>query len=146
MVERRSVMALALALLAAALAAPCFAGDPYAYFDWDVSFITAAPLGVKQQVIAINGQFPGPIVNVTTNWNVVVNVLNDLDEPLLLTWNGIQHRKNSWQDGVQGTNCPIPSGWNWTYQFQVKDQIGSFFYFPRSTSNAPPALRRIHSQ
>lgn len=28
-----------------------------------------------------------------------------------------------------GTNCPIPSGWNWTYEFQVKDQIGSFFYF-----------------
>lgn len=44
--------------------------------------------------------------------------------------NGIQHRKNSWQDGVLGTNCPIPSGWNWTYEFQVKDQIGSFFYFP----------------
>lgn len=44
--------------------------------------------------------------------------------------NGLQHRKNSWQDGVLGTNCPIPSGWNWTYEFQVKDQIGSFFYFP----------------
>jgi FtsP/CotA-like multicopper oxidase with cupredoxin domain len=33
-------------------------------------------------------------------------------------------------DGVSGTNCQIPPGWNWTYQFQVKDQIGSFFYFP----------------
>ncbi|URD81722.1 Multicopper oxidase [Musa troglodytarum] len=133
MERRRSFPAVALPLLAVwalVMVVPCFAGDPYAYFDWDVSFITAAPLGVKQQVIGINGQFPGPVVNVTTNWNVVVNVLNDLDEPLLITWNGIQHRKNSWQDGVQGTNCPIPSGWNWTYQFQVKDQIGSFFYFP----------------
>lgn len=43
---------------------------------------------------------------------------------------GIQQRRSSWQDGVLGTNCPIPSKWNWTYQFQVKDQIGSFFYFP----------------
>ncbi|OVA06281.1 Multicopper oxidase [Macleaya cordata] len=90
----------------------------------------ASPLGIKQQVIGINGQFPGPILNVTTNWNVVVNVKNHLDEPLLLTWDGVQQRKNSWQDGVSGTNCPIPVGWNWTYQFQVKDQIGSFFYFP----------------
>ncbi|XP_022991751.1 monocopper oxidase-like protein SKU5 [Cucurbita maxima] len=106
------------------------AGDPYVFFDWTVSYISASPLGVKQKVIGINGQFPGPVLNVTTNWNVVVNVKNDLDEPLLLTWNGIQHRKNSWQDGVAGTNCPIPAGWNWTYQFQVKDQIGSFFYFP----------------
>ncbi|XP_039126375.1 monocopper oxidase-like protein SKU5 isoform X2 [Dioscorea cayenensis subsp. rotundata] len=104
-------------------------GDPYAYIDWDVSFISAAPLGVKQQVIGINGQFPGPTLNVTTNWNVVLNVKNNLDEPFLVTWNGLQQRKNSWQDGVLGTNCPIPSGWNWTYEFQVKDQIGSFFYF-----------------
>lgn len=48
----------------------------------------------------------------------------------ILHRNGIQQRKNSWQDGVLGTNCPIPARWNWTYQFQVKDQIGSFFYFP----------------
>ena len=39
-------------------------------------------------------------------------------------------RRNSWQDGVLGTNCPIPPQWNFTYSFQVKDQIGSFFYFP----------------
>lgn len=39
-------------------------------------------------------------------------------------------RRDSWQDGVLGTNCPIHPQMNWTYQFQVKDQIGSFFYFP----------------
>ncbi|XP_064949015.1 monocopper oxidase-like protein SKU5 [Musa acuminata AAA Group] len=123
------VVAVAL-VWATALMLPSSAGDPFAYFDWDVSYITASPLGVPQKVIAIAKQFPGPIMNVTTNWNVVVNVLNSLDEPVLLTWDGIQHRKNCWQDGVMGTNCPIPPGWNWTFQFQVKDQIGSFFYFP----------------
>jgi hypothetical protein len=43
---------LALAVSAAVLAAPgpAMAGDPYAFFDWDVSYVTAAPLGVKQQV------------------------------------------------------------------------------------------------
>ncbi|KAK8948828.1 Monocopper oxidase-like protein SKU5 [Platanthera zijinensis] len=107
-----------------------FAGDPYVYFDWDVSYTTSSPLGVKQQVVGVNGQFPGPILNITTNWNVIVNVHNNLDEPFLVTWDGLQLRKNSWEDGVLGTNCPIPSGWNWTYEFQVKDQIGSFFYFP----------------
>lgn len=44
--------------------------------------------------------------------------------------NGVQQRKNSWQDGMPGTNCPIPSGKNYTYHFQVKDQIGSYYYFP----------------
>jgi len=39
-------------------------------------------------------------------------------------------RRNSWQDGVLGTNCPIPPNWNFTYDFQLKDQIGSYFYSP----------------
>lgn len=44
--------------------------------------------------------------------------------------NGIKQRKNSWQDGVLGTNCPIPPNSNYTYNFQPKDQIGSYTYFP----------------
>lgn len=31
---------------------------------------------------------------------------------------------------MYGTNCPIPPGRNFTYVIQVKDQIGSYFYFP----------------
>uniref|UniRef100_A0A0E0LRB7 Monocopper oxidase-like protein SKU5 n=1 Tax=Oryza punctata TaxID=4537 RepID=A0A0E0LRB7_ORYPU len=119
--------AVAAVVVAAVVAA---AGEPTREVRWEVGYMTVAPLGVSQKVIAINNQFPGPLLNVTTNWNVRVNVQNNLDEPLLLTWDGIQMRMNSWQDGVAGTNCPIPPGWNWTYQFQLKDQIGSFFYFP----------------
>ncbi|CAA7392753.1 unnamed protein product [Spirodela intermedia] len=106
------------------------AEDPYLYFTWKVTYGTIAPLGVPQKGILIDGQFPGPNINCTTNNNIVINLFNDLDEPFLLSWNGIQQRKNSWQDGMPGTNCPIPPGRNFTYHFQVKDQIGSFFYFP----------------
>ncbi|KAL8114458.1 monocopper oxidase-like protein SKU5 [Apium graveolens] len=107
-----------------------YAEDATVSYDFVVSYITASPLGVPQQVIAINGKFPGRVINVTTNNNVKVNVKNKLDEDLLMTWDGVQQRRTSWQDGVLGTNCPIPPKWNWTYNFQVKDQIGSFFYFP----------------
>ncbi|TVU42778.1 hypothetical protein EJB05_09200, partial [Eragrostis curvula] len=137
-----ALMAAAVVVLAAAMASAAAAE-----VRWEVSYLTLEPLGPAQkahakffglrckslilfQVIAINNQFPGPLLNVTTNENVRVNVQNNLDEPLLITWDGIQMRMNSWQDGVAGTNCPIPPGWNWTYQFQLKDQIGSFFYFP----------------
>jgi hypothetical protein len=44
--------------------------------------------------------------------------------------NGLQMRRNSWNDGVAGTNCAIPPGSNWTYVFQAKDEVGSFFYRP----------------
>ncbi|GKU91645.1 hypothetical protein SLEP1_g5488 [Rubroshorea leprosula] len=101
------------------------AGD--IFHDWTV---TLQPGPLSQQVITINGMFPGPLINASTNDIIHVNVYNNMDEPLLFTWNGIQQRLNSWQDGVSGTNCPIPPGQNWTYVFQLKDQIGSFFYFP----------------
>ena len=105
-------------------------GNPYLFFTWNVTYGTLSPLGVPQQVILINGQFPGPNINSTTNNNIVLNVFNNLDEPFLVTWNGIQQRKNSWQDGTLGTMCPIPPGTNYTYQFQVKDQIGTYMYYP----------------
>ncbi|XP_073302355.1 L-ascorbate oxidase homolog [Primulina huaijiensis] len=106
------------------------AEDPYLFFEWHVSYGTIAPLGIPKQGILINGQFPGPVINCTSNNNIVVNVFNELDEPLILSWTGIQQRKNSWQDGTPGTMCPIMPGTNYTYKFQVKDQIGTYYYFP----------------
>lgn len=52
------------------------------------------------------------------------------DSFVVVDRNGIKQRKNSWQDGVLGTNCPIPPNSNYTYKFQAKDQIGSYTYFP----------------
>ncbi|XP_052624393.1 L-ascorbate oxidase homolog [Lactuca sativa] len=106
------------------------AEDPYVFNEWKVTYGTMSPLGVPQQVILINGKFPGPVINCTSNNNILVNVFNNLDEPFLLTWNGVQHRKNSWVDGTPATMCPIQPGTNFTYKFQVKDQIGTYYYFP----------------
>ncbi|KAE8694034.1 L-ascorbate oxidase-like protein [Hibiscus syriacus] len=106
------------------------AEDPYLFFTWTVTYGTRSILGVPQQVILINDQFPGPGLDVVTNNNIILNLINKLDQPFLLTWNGVKQRKNSWQDGVLGTNCPIPPNSNYTYKFQAKDQIGSYNYFP----------------
>lgn len=106
------------------------AEDPYRFFTWNVTYGDIYPLGVRQQGILINGQFPGPDIYSVTNENLIINVYNSLPEPFLLSWNGVQQRRNSYQDGVFGTTCPIPPGKNFTYHLQVKDQIGSFYYFP----------------
>ncbi|EOA37265.1 hypothetical protein CARUB_v10010844mg [Capsella rubella] len=90
--------------------------DPYRFFEW--------------HGILINGKFPGPDIVSVTNDNLIINVFNHLDEPFLVSWSGIENMKNSYQDGVYGTTCPIPPGKNYTYALRVKDQIGSFYYFP----------------
>ncbi|KAJ8538156.1 hypothetical protein K7X08_014696 [Anisodus acutangulus] len=121
---------LAVAVFLALVVHNVVAEDPYRFFTWNVTYGTIWPLGVPQQGILINGQFPGPDIYSVTNDNLIVNVFNSLDEPFLLSWNGIQNRRNSFEDGVYGTTCPIPPGKNMTYNLQVKDQIGSFYYFP----------------
>ncbi|PON62222.1 Copper-resistance protein [Trema orientale] len=118
-------------LLFLALLLSCTSGEsPYRFYDWNVTYGDIYPLGVKQRGILINGQFPGPLIDSVTNDNLIISVFNGLDEPFLISWNGVQQRRNSWQDGMYGTNCPIPPGQNFTYILQVKDQIGSYFYFP----------------
>lgn len=126
---------LRLALLLCASTVALFAAiseadDPYRFFTWNVTYGYQYPLGIRQQVILINGQFPGPDIYAVTNDNLILNVFNSLDEPFLISWNGIQNRRNSYEDGVYGTTCPIPPGKNFTYILQAKDQIGSFYYFP----------------
>ncbi|CAH2065703.1 unnamed protein product [Thlaspi arvense] len=106
------------------------AEDPYRFFEWNVTYGDIYPLGVRQQGILINGKFPGPDIYSVTNDNLIINVYNRLDEPFLLSWSGILQRRNSFVDGVYGTTCPIPPGKNYTYILQVKDQIGTFYYFP----------------
>ncbi|KAF4382668.1 hypothetical protein F8388_015496 [Cannabis sativa] len=131
--EYRSICSL---LFLALLLSSTHGESPYRFYDWNVTYGDIYPLGVKQRGILINGQFPGPQIESVTNDNLIVSVFNALDEPLLIScahdgkMNGVQQRRNSWQDGVYGTNCPIPPGQNFTYVLQVKDQIGSYFYFP----------------
>ncbi|KAF8053866.1 hypothetical protein N665_1367s0003 [Sinapis alba] len=108
------------------------AEDSYRFFDLrvtdgKVSVFKGVP---PTTVILINEKFPGPELHLVTNDNLIINVHNDLDEPFLLSWNGLHLKRNSYQDGVYGTTCPIPPGKNYTYAIHVGDQVGSFFYFP----------------
>ncbi|GAB4826577.1 hypothetical protein Ancab_033471 [Ancistrocladus abbreviatus] len=129
--ESRTLCSLSILALLLLLLLQGINGDnPYRFYDWKVTYGDVYPLGVRQQAILINGQFPGPMIDCVTNDNLVISVHNYLNEPFLLSWNGLQNRRNSWQDGNFGTNCPIPPGKNFTYILQPKDQIGSFFYFP----------------
>ncbi|CAI0382256.1 unnamed protein product [Linum tenue] len=119
-----------LLLAAVSLLAIVAAESPYRFFDWNVTYGDIYPLGVRQRGILIDGAFPGPDIHCVTNDNLIINVHNSLNEPFLLSWNGMQQRRNSFVDGVYGTTCPIPPGKNYTYILQAKDQIGSFYYFP----------------
>ena len=82
----RAVVVVFIAVLSLLGTSAVLAEDPYLFFTWNVTYGTVAPLGVPQQVILINGEFPGPNINSTSNNNLVINVFNNLDEPFLFSW------------------------------------------------------------
>ncbi|GJM88916.1 hypothetical protein PR202_ga05496 [Eleusine coracana subsp. coracana] len=85
MATMRAAAAAGVLLVLSALAV-VHAEDPYLFFEWKVTYGTKSLLGVPQKVILINGEFPGPRINCSSNNNIVVNVFNQLDQPLLFTW------------------------------------------------------------
>ncbi|BAT01710.1 Os07g0510833 [Oryza sativa Japonica Group] len=81
-----NVVAAALFLFLATSALLVAGDDPYRFFTWTVTYGDITPLGVKQQGILINGQFPGPTIEAVTNDNLIINVFNKLNDPFLISW------------------------------------------------------------
>ena len=48
--------ATAVAVLIAAVVGPASAGDPFAFYDWNIEYKTVAPLGVEQKVLHFWGK------------------------------------------------------------------------------------------
>nr|CAB3454013.1 unnamed protein product [Digitaria exilis] len=77
-------------------------------------------------VTVVNGQLPGPVIDVTEGDSVVVHVVNRSPYSITIHWHGVKQKRNCWTDGVPMiTQCPIRPGNNFTYQFNVDGQEGA---------------------
>ena len=90
-------------------------------YDWDIGWVTAAPDGFPRQVIGINGQWPCPPIEATVGDTVIVRVTNQLEtQSASIHFHGISQKGSNIMDGPPGvTQCPIPPGSNFTYDFKV---------------------------
>ncbi|KAK0633870.1 multicopper oxidase-domain-containing protein [Immersiella caudata] len=88
------------------------------------------PDGFAKSVIFVNGQSPGPLIEANTGDLVRIVVNNQLpEESTTIHWHGIDQRNSNWMDGVYGvTQCAIPPGQTFTYEFNVTGQRGTFWY------------------
>lgn len=83
----------------------------------------------QRNIILINGQFPGPTLEVMEGAEVAIRVINKLEkEALAIHWHGIHMRNNVWMDGVPFvTQCPIFPRQSFTYRF-IADPPGTHWY------------------
>lgn len=91
------------------------------YYDWDITWVRAAPNGIERNVIGINGQWPCPPIEVDLGDEIVVQMYNDLgNQSTSLHWHGLFQNGTQEMDGASGiTQCPVPPGSSFTYRFKV---------------------------
>ncbi|CAN0923211.1 L-ascorbate oxidase [Linum grandiflorum] len=96
---------------------------------WDVEYVFWSPDGKENMLMGINGQFPGPTINVTVGEIVHIDVTNKLNtEGVVIHWHGIRQHLSPWADGTASiSQCAIAPGETFTYRFTA-EKAGTYFY------------------
>ncbi|KAJ5343453.1 hypothetical protein N7541_008006 [Penicillium brevicompactum] len=111
-------------------------------FNFTVHSAVRSPDGFSRTVYLINGQQPGPIIDVDEGDDVEVFVKNDLPVNTTIHWHGILQRGTPDMDGVPGvTQHPILPGGNFTYRFSVKNEYGFYWYHSHFRAYYDDAIR-----
>lgn len=130
-------------------------------YNWDITWVSAAPDGFTRPVIGINGIFPCPTIKANVGDQIVINVNNQLgNQTTSLHWHGINQYGSSEMDGPSGvTQCPIPPGSSFTYKYTVRndsryirtlladrtfpqvDTPGTYWYHSHNHGQYPDGLR-----
>ena len=91
-------------------------------YDFNITWVRANPDGAfERPTIGINNQWPPPVMTATVGDQVIVNVDNQLgNQSTTLHFHGLFMNGTTQMDGPgQVTQCPIPPGSKFTYNFTV---------------------------
>ncbi|KAH7510541.1 hypothetical protein FEM48_Zijuj03G0111700 [Ziziphus jujuba var. spinosa] len=84
--------------------------------------------------ITVNGQYPGPTLEINNGDTLVVKVTNKARYNVTIHWHGIRQFRTGWADGPEFvTQCPIRPGGSYTYRFTVQGQEGTLWWHAHSS-------------
>ncbi|KAK5018444.1 hypothetical protein LTR16_002153 [Cryomyces antarcticus] len=111
-------------------------------YNWDITWVHASPDGFSRPVIGINGQWPCPTIEANIGDRVLVHTRNMLgNETTSLHFHGLFQSDSNSMDGPAGvTQCPIPPGARFTYDYTL-DQPGTYWYHSHNKGQYIDGLR-----
>ncbi|KAJ1417725.1 Multicopper oxidase, type 1 [Sesbania bispinosa] len=84
--------------------------------------------------ITVNGQYPGPTLEINNGDTLVVKVTNKARYNVTIHWHGVRQMRTGWADGPEFvTQCPIRPGGSYTYRFTVEGQEGTLWWHAHSS-------------
>ncbi|WCJ34813.1 laccase 3 [Euphorbia peplus] len=103
------------------------------YHEFVIEATPVKRLCRTHSTITVNGQFPGPTLEVRDGDTLVIKAINNARYNITLHWHGIQQLRNPWADGpVMVTQCPIIPGRSYTYRFTIQNQEGTLWWHAHS--------------
>lgn len=99
-------------------------------YTFHITNTTLSPDGTPKQVLAVNGQIPGPTIEVNWGDTISVQVFNDMQSNgTSLHWHGLRQLHSNDQDGTNGvTECALAPGDSKTYTFQATEYGTSWYH------------------
>ncbi|GJJ10822.1 hypothetical protein Clacol_005050 [Clathrus columnatus] len=120
---------------------------------WNITYVDANPDGLfERRVIGVNGTWPPPPLEITSNDTLIVHAFNGIDKPTSLHHHGMAFNATGWGDGAVGvTQCGIPPNESFTYVLPVEqwNQWGSYWVHAHSMGQYVDGLRApyiIHNE
>ncbi|PIL27757.1 transporter [Ganoderma sinense ZZ0214-1] len=113
---------------------------------WNITYVeNVNPDGLHpRRVIGINGTWPPPPIDVTTDDLLLVHATNSLDQPSSLHHHGMFFNSTAWMDGAVGvTQCGIPSGQTFDYVVPINSsgQWGTYWVHSHAKGQYTDGLR-----
>ncbi|KAJ0465887.1 putative laccase [Helianthus annuus] len=104
------------------------------YHDFVIQETKVTKLCKTQTVMTVNGQLPGPTLEVNNGDSLVINVVNRAKENVTIHWHGVRQITTAWADGPEFiTQCPIRPGGSYTYRFKISGQEGTLWWHAHSS-------------
>ncbi|KAI0594230.1 multicopper oxidase [Biscogniauxia sp. FL1348] len=109
-------------------------------FELTLTWEKGAPDGFERDMFKINGQFPGPLLEINEGDDVVILVINESPYNTSIHYHGIEMLGTPWSDGVPGiTQINIQPGCAFTHKWKAT-QHGSYFYHSHAESQVNDGL------
>jgi FtsP/CotA-like multicopper oxidase with cupredoxin domain len=109
-------------------------------FEIDLTWEPVSPDGFTRYGALINGQFPGPQLNVNQYEDVEFLVNNHLPNATAIHFHGIEQLYTPWSDGVPGLSQRlIEPGSSFLYRWNA-NEYGTYWYHAHSRSQVSDGL------
>ncbi|KAI1169169.1 multicopper oxidase [Nemania serpens] len=132
-----------LAVCSSTAAYTCSGHHKTVSLQWSLGWKWISPDGYGRPVVAVNNLWPPPTIDMCKGDRLALQITNNLgNETTSIHFHGFYQNGENQMDGpAMVTQCPIPPGSIFTYNFTVGQQVGTYWWHSHVHGQIADGLR-----